>query len=152
MIKINFDFKETLDKILGGEAHSYCYQCGACVGDCPAARYSENFNPRLIVLKTMIGQGEELTAKGSIIWECTNCFNCWERCPQNVRPIEVIIALKTMSTALGNSPDKIGMMVEAVMKTGRTAVITNLTHKIRNQFGLKPLNDLNVDELNKIVS
>ena len=96
MITINFDFKKKLDKIIGGELHSYCFQCGACVGDCPAARYSKNFNPRLIVLNTILGHYEELLQENSVIWECTNCYNCYERCPQDVRPVEVIMALKNI--------------------------------------------------------
>ncbi len=40
MATINFQFREELNAIHGGEGHNYCFQCGACVGDCPAARYS----------------------------------------------------------------------------------------------------------------
>lgn len=154
MIKINFDFKEKLDKIIGGEMHSYCFQCGACVGDCPAARYSENFNPRLIMLKTILGQHEELIGENSIIWECTNCFNCYERCPQDVRPIEVIMALKNMTTSKNNNPDVVTQMVAAVEKTGRTVILTTATQRIREKLGLKPVSELTsaVDELKKIIA
>jgi len=39
---------------------SFCYQCGACVGDCPATTYSQEFNPREIMLKVLYGLGDEL--------------------------------------------------------------------------------------------
>jgi len=51
--KLDFAFREKLNKIIGGEHHNYCYQCGACVAACPAARFSDEFNPRDILLMTL---------------------------------------------------------------------------------------------------
>jgi len=62
---INYQFKKKLNSTLGGEAHSYCYQCGACVGDCPAAMYSVDFNPREILLQALLGDEEALTKEDS---------------------------------------------------------------------------------------
>jgi len=151
MAVLNFDFKNKLDQIIGGNNHSYCFQCGACVGDCPAARYSEKFNPRLIMLKTIHGQYEELIQENSVIWECTNCYNCYERCPQDVRPVEVISALKNLATLQQTNPPITNQMVDAVLKTGRTVVITQTSQKIRKNLGLKPLDEVPVDEIRRII-
>jgi heterodisulfide reductase subunit C len=150
MADINFTFKKELDKVIGGEMHSYCFQCGACVGDCPAARYSEKFNPRVIMLKAILGHSEELLEENSVIWECTNCFNCYERCPQDVRPVSVIIALKNMTAAKKTNPDKVRNMVDAVIKTGRTVALTPAAQRIREQLGLKPVSEDVFDELREI--
>ena len=94
MKKVNYKFREELNEVLGGFSHNYCYQCGACVADCPAHRFLAEFNPRTIILQALYGFEEDLIGPDSHIWNCTNCFNCYERCPQSVNPIEVIIALK----------------------------------------------------------
>ena len=151
MIQPDFNFKKELDAVIGGEMHSYCYQCGACVGDCPAARYSEQFNPRLIMLKAILGQYEELLVQDSIIWECTNCYNCYERCPQDFRPVEVIVALKNMSTVKNTNPDKIDHMVKSVREGGRTVLMTQMAQRIRSELGLEPLKPASVKELEKII-
>ena len=150
MAEINFKFKNELDRVLGGEMHSYCFQCGACVGDCPAARYSERFNPRVIMLKAILGQYEELLEENSVIWECTNCFNCYERCPQDVRPVSVIMALKNMTAVRNTNPDKVKKMVNAVLTTGQTVVLTQAAQRIRQELGLKPVSQKMSDELKEI--
>ena len=38
-VQIDFAARRRLEKVLGGNRVSYCYPCGACVGDCPSARF-----------------------------------------------------------------------------------------------------------------
>ena len=111
---VDFEKRRKLEEILGAEQLSYCYQCGACVGDCPSARFYSIFNPREIMLRALIGDIEELTKKESIIWKCSNCYNCYERCPQDVRPVEVIIALKNLSTQSDSASDEISNKIRAL--------------------------------------
>ncbi len=150
MTEINFAFKELVDSIIGGDHHSHCMQCAACVGDCPAAKYSDRFNPRQIMLMVITGMEEELLAEGSMVWECTNCYNCVERCPQDVRPAEVIVALKNLSTQRKHNPEKVDKMVEAVLMTGRTTMTTSAVNRIRGELGLKDVEDPPVEELKKL--
>ena len=103
-IELDGAFRERLGQVLEGDGVSYCYQCGACVGDCPTARFSEDFNPRTIMMQVLYGMEEELIGGGSVIWQCSNCFTCFDRCPQDVKPIEVIIALKNLMTERGLAP------------------------------------------------
>jgi len=152
MVVIDFTFKEKLDRLIGGELHSYCYQCGACVGDCPAAKYSKQFNPRKIMLMAQMGMKEKLVCKDSIVWECTNCYNCYERCPQDVRPVEVIVALKNMITEEGLEPDDVKKIVDSVKKNGRTVDISNLVNRRRTELGLKPLEEIPLELIKKIFS
>lgn len=139
MIELGFDFREKLNATIGGDHHSYCFQCGACVGDCPTARYSDLFNPRLIVLRSIFGQEEELTREDSIIWLCTNCYNCYERCPQDVRPVEVIMALKNLATRRANNPEKVQELVSSINRDSRTVILTSATDRRRESLGLKPV-------------
>jgi heterodisulfide reductase subunit C len=45
-LPIDHSFKDELGLVLEGDGVNYCYQCGACVGDCPTARFTDRFNPR----------------------------------------------------------------------------------------------------------
>ncbi len=153
-VTIDFQFKKLVEKIVDGVLVNYCYQCGACVGDCPSARYVPGFNPREIMLAVLYGLGEELVGPASPAWKCTNCYNCYERCPQNVKPVEIIIALKNIMAERGVFPEKaqVAELVKTVLETGRTAPVTAMTKKLREGLGLAPLGPLAVEELNKIIS
>ncbi len=146
-----FEFREKLNAVAEGFRHNYCYQCGACVGDCPAANYSERFNPRLILLKALLGFEEELISPDSEIWECTNCYTCSERCPQDVRPVDVIIALKNLCARLGKAPDLVHKVSDTVLVSGITTKVTSLTERRRAELGLPPMHEAPVDELKRIV-
>jgi heterodisulfide reductase subunit C len=144
---INYEFKKKLDSTLGGEAHSLCYQCGACVGDCPAAMYSKDFNPREILLQALLGDEDALTGENSPIWNCTNCYTCYERCPQAVRPVEVIIALKNICFEKVTSAPEVAELVKSVKSTGRTVKITSLSDRRRKELGLREVKMVPVEEL-----
>lgn len=147
---INYQFKKKLNSTLGGEAHSYCYQCGACVGDCPAAMYSVDFNPREILLQALLGDEEALTKKDSPIWNCTNCYTCYERCPQAVRPVEVIIALKNICYQKMTASPEVNQIVESVKASGRTVRITSLSDRRRKELGLGEIKSVPTDELKEL--
>ena len=149
--EINFAFREKLNGIAEGFRHNYCYQCGACVADCPANNYSDSFNPRLILLKALLGFEEELIGSNSEIWDCTNCYTCSERCPQDVRPVDVIIALKNLCVAQGKSPEVVPRIAASVYNTGYTTKVTSLSQKRRLECGLSPIRECPVDELQKLL-
>jgi heterodisulfide reductase subunit C len=148
--KIDFSFREKLDGIAEGHRHNFCYQCGACVADCPAGMYSDHFNPRLILLKTLLGFEDELIRPDSEIWDCTNCYTCAERCPQDVRPVDVIIALKNLCVRTGNAPELILKTSDPVLESGITTIVTPVVDRRRQEMGLAPVGTYAVDELKKI--
>jgi heterodisulfide reductase subunit C2 len=149
MKKVNYEFREKLNSVLGGFSHNYCFQCGACVADCPAHRFMDAFNPRNIMLQALYGLEEDLIGPETLIWNCTNCYNCYERCPQDVHPIKVIIALKNMAREKGVRPQAVDSILERVRKTGQTVLATDLIKRRREELNLpefKPAlqNDLEI--------
>jgi len=150
-IAIDHTFREQLGLVLEGDGVSYCYQCGACVGDCPSARFSEDFNPRNIMLAVLYGMKDEVLGENSPIWMCSNCFTCFDRCPQDVKPIEVIIALKNLMAKEGRMPRGVDKMVEGLLSTGRSAMVTGATHRRRTELGLPDLPEVDVEELHKLL-
>jgi heterodisulfide reductase subunit C len=151
VVKVDFDFRRQLAKKVEGNLASFCYQCGACVGDCPAATYSDTFNPREIMLKVLYGLGEELMVEDSVLWECTNCYNCAERCPQDVKPAEVIISLKNMLADLNIYPSAASKIIETFEKTGRTTPLSPAVDRQRDRFGLPPIQPVPMDEISKLL-
>jgi len=139
VVKVNFRFRRELAEKIEGNLASFCYQCGACVGDCPAAMYCDEFNPREIMLKVLYGLNEELLREDSVLWLCTNCYNCHERCPQDVKPVEVIISLKNMLADLDIYPQGVTRIIGAFEETGRTVPYNPAIDKRRAQFGLPPM-------------
>lgn len=150
-VVVDFRFREKLNKITGGKHHNYCYQCSACVAVCPAARFTEKFNPRIILLKALLGMEEALIGENSPIWLCTNCYSCYERCPQDVRPIEVIIALKNMAVEKGTAPANLSKLSENIAETGMSVKVSSAVHRRRQELGLPELKTLPLEELKKIL-
>jgi heterodisulfide reductase subunit C len=150
-IKVDFRFREKLNKIQGGKHHNYCYQCSACVAVCPAARFTQEFNPRVILLKALLGMEEALTGEDSPIWLCTNCYSCYERCPQDVRPIEVIIALKNMAVQRQKAPASLAKLSENIAQTGVSVTVTSAVNRRRQELGLPPLKTMPIEELKEIL-
>jgi heterodisulfide reductase subunit C len=150
-IQVDHSFRERLGMVLEGDGVNYCYQCGACVGDCPTARFSEKFNPRNIMLAVLYGMEDELLGDDSPIWMCSNCFTCFDRCPQDVKPIEVIIALKNLMGEQGHAPKGVAETATRILTTGRSAMVTAATHRRREELGLPPLPELDTDPLRTLV-
>lgn len=151
VVRVNFDFRRELAEKIEGNLAGFCYQCGACVGDCPATTYSSAFNPREIMLKVLYGLGDELLTEDSILWQCTNCYNCHERCPQEVKPVEVIISLKNMLTDRGICPDPVAKIIATFEQTGRTTPLSPAVDRQRERFGLPPLSPVPMDEIQKLI-
>lgn len=151
VVRVDFGFRRELAKKVEGNLAGFCYQCGACVGDCPATTYSDAFNPREIMLKVLYGLGEELLTEESILWQCVNCYNCHERCPQEVKPVEVIISLKNMLADRGIYPDAVGKVIKAFEETGRTTPVNPAVVRQRERFGLPPLSPVPMEEIHKLI-
>jgi heterodisulfide reductase subunit C len=146
-VRIDHGFRERLGLVFESDGVSYCYQCGACVGDCPSARFSADFNPRRIMLAVLYGLEDEVLGENSPVWQCSNCFTCYDRCPQEVKPIEVIIALKNLMGEQGTEPAGVASTADRILTTGRSAIVTAATHRRREELGLPPLPELDTGPL-----
>lgn len=152
VVRVDFSFRRELAEKVEGNLASFCYQCGACVGDCPAATYSGGtFNPREVMLMVLYGLGDELLRPDSVLWQCTNCYSCHERCPQEVKPVEVIISLKNMLADRGFAPAAAERVIETFEATGRTVPPSPAIDKQRAKFGLPPLPEIPIEEIAAIL-
>lgn len=150
MVTISPDLRQRVGDILSEPFYNFCLQCGACVSDCPGHLYVEEFNPREIVLGVLLGKEEELVRPDSIIWKCTNCYTCSERCPQDVQPIEIIIALKNIAMQDGKAPKVLDALLRTVRKTGRAFPIAGMVARRRAEMGLGDLTPAPMEEIRKL--
>lgn len=151
MHKTDPGFKERLSTVESAGQLGYCYQCSACVAECPSARHCEGFNPREIVLASLLGVAGYLTDKDSVIWQCATCYKCYERCPQGTHPVEVITALKNIAYELGNAPDDVVALRETVKENGTVIVPSEAIEKRRTELGLGKAPSAPPGELKKIL-
>ncbi|MFB0515853.1 MAG: 4Fe-4S dicluster domain-containing protein [Candidatus Neomarinimicrobiota bacterium] len=149
---INFSFRERLNETLSGRHHNYCYQCGACVSYCPVVNYAPEFNPRMILLMAMFGLEDRLISADSVIWKCTNCYTCYERCPQDVRPVEVITALKNICVERGLAPALIEEYSKGILTTGMSAPLSSAIESRREKFGLPEFKMGGYSEMKKLLA
>ena len=96
-------FKEIVDeaKALGGESAKLCYLCGMCDTVCPWNRVS-SFSMRKLIREASFGVSET-----DEIWRCTTCGRCPDRCPRDVKQIDVTVSLRRMATEYNIFPPSV---------------------------------------------
>ena len=96
-------------KEAGGDAFTYCYQCGKCDVVCPWNRVTQ-FSIRKIMVQAALGVPEiELDE----IWKCTTCGRCPSLCPRGVDQIEVGVAIRRIAAAYDVFPASVGAYTTA---------------------------------------
>jgi quinone-modifying oxidoreductase subunit QmoC len=78
----------------GGSSVARCYQCATCSSVCELAPEDAPF-PRRQVLWAQWGLTDRL-ARDPSTWLCYQCNDCSERCPRDVRPGDVLQAVRSL--------------------------------------------------------
>jgi heterodisulfide reductase subunit C len=124
-----------------GEHKPYnCFQCIRCTSGCPSMKMLE-LKPHEIVSLVKLGFVEEVMNSG-IIWTCAQCLKCKERCPQEVAPVDLILALRNLAVEIeAEVPEgilrNVSMIIETGFILGPQEVITRKLKKFdRQKLGL----------------
>lgn len=72
-----------------------CIQCGRCAATCPMALAGLDYFIKKIVHASILGL-KEVFLEDSSIWGCQSCNRCVEICPMDIKPYELILALRRM--------------------------------------------------------
>jgi Fe-S oxidoreductase len=94
-----------------------CIQCGRCTAGCPVSLRTY-LNVRRLVYDGMTGPGPKDAQERPEAWNCTTCSNCTERCPKGVKPMELIIGLRSASIERGRVTPTIRDTLESTFKHG----------------------------------
>jgi NADPH-dependent glutamate synthase beta subunit-like oxidoreductase len=92
--------KELQEKLLDNEKLKYCFECGICTASCPMTELTQNhYNPR-ITLETIFLNPEKALSKPDI-WLCGWCYRCYKRCPNKLKPPEILLFVKALAVEKG---------------------------------------------------
>lgn len=148
--KADQSFIKDLEKLPGGEDLRYCYQCGVCISSCPIARYLSEYKPAQIVRMAVYGLKDELFASRNI-WLCSTCYACLERCPEGVRPADIIRAIANLAFKEGIVHIAFKESATNILKTGKMFEVPEIRKKKREKVGLPKLPEVNIDEVQKLL-
>ncbi|MFX1465444.1 MAG: 4Fe-4S dicluster domain-containing protein [Promethearchaeota archaeon] len=128
-----------------------CYQCGTCTGSCPVARFGgEEFSPRNIIRLITLGD-RDAVLHNPLIWLCTNCYVCLERCPQDVKPPEVFVHLRNIAAKEDILPDAWPDIAANILTFGLMNEVGEYENKIRqSRFKLPELPKPDSDTMKKL--
>ncbi len=128
-------FTRKLGKGLGASDLNKCFQCSVCVASCPVREIEAEFNPRRIMKLAKLGL-KDLVLQSEFIWLCSMCFMCQERCPQDVRPPQVMTVLRNIATEEGYAPPNLLKLIDVLSENGRTYPVDDFTEDERDDRGL----------------
>ena len=149
--KLDPKFKDEVSKFPGGQNIKRCYQCGTCNVGCPVREIEEKYNPRKIIRMTVLGMKERVLSS-DFIWLCSACYTCRERCPQDVRLVEVMNALKNLAVKEGYIHSSFAKRVELINTHGKLFPVSQFDNTKRKELGLPqiPPENKEVQELFRI--
>jgi heterodisulfide reductase subunit C len=143
------NFKYEVAKRPGGENIKACFACGTCSAGCPVREIDDKYNPRKIIRMVLLGMRERVLSS-DFIWLCSTCYTCYERCPQDVRLVEVMNVLKNMAAEAGYLPGALTMQMKLLKDFGRLYEIDDFDNRKRIKLGL-PSVKMHPEEISKII-
>jgi heterodisulfide reductase subunit C len=146
---VDGSFKYEVAGMIGGEGVLRCLKCGACSGGCPVGSVID-YRARKVLGNVLLGLKDQVL-HGDDLWLCAACFTCEERCVQEVNFTDVITVLRNMASREGYAAPGYVAMAKTVMENGRVSRATRQVDKMREQLGLPPLQEPNMEQLGKIL-
>ncbi len=128
-----------------------CLQCAICTGSCPAARVVEGYNPREFILRYILDGEQDEVLKKDILWFCTTCQACRERCPHEINVTGLLTHITNLAARRGNLPDSLREQIGLLLETGWSIQATSRADRIRKELGLKPLKRPDTSEISQIL-
>ena len=92
-----------------GSALNTCMQCGACTAVCELSS-DQNVFPRKQMILAAWGMKDQLMSDPNI-WKCHQCGDCTESCPREVKPGEILVALRKQQYLFYARPAAIARMI-----------------------------------------
>ena len=138
LTKSDARFLRRLSQEFGASELNACFQCGVCTASCPIRELDDTFNPRKIMKLAKLGLKDQVL-NNEFIWLCSMCFICLERCPQDVRPPDVMTVLRNMAAKEGLAPPNLMKLVQILAEKGRIYEIDDFIEDERDDRELPPV-------------
>ncbi len=127
-----------------------CYQCGMCTGGCPVAYVKPEYNPRRMLEAIILGQYAEILSS-EMLWLCTSCHSCLERCPQKIEVSELLIDLRNLAAEKGNIPKLLLERARRIADTGQSTPISKASLIWRDKLDLPSISPVDIKEVRAIL-
>lgn len=128
------DFAKEIRKY-GGKDVMTCLQCGNCTGVCPIS-LKIDYKTRNIIKCCQFGLKKYTLGTR---WVCATCYRCYEHCPADLNPAEVMIALRHIAIREGIIPPFVKTAASNLVHFGQSVKPDAEIDKIRVELGLKPV-------------
>ncbi|HUV60940.1 MAG TPA: 4Fe-4S dicluster domain-containing protein [Thermoplasmata archaeon] len=125
------DFAKEIVKY-GGKDVMTCLQCGNCTGVCPIS-LKIDYKTRSIIKYCQFGLKKFTLGTR---WVCATCYRCYEHCPADINPAEVMIALRHIAIREGVIPPFIKVAATNLVKYGQSVKPDPEIEKIRKELEL----------------
>lgn len=123
-----------------------CFACGMCVAGCPVGYHAPEYN-----LVQNLWDAYNLDELSPTLWWCATCYTCQDRCPHDVRMVEIIFLLQRMYAERYGRPEFIDSLVKLVERGGYMGDINAGLNRRREQMGLPPLSTEIGDEIGEVL-
>ena len=128
-----------------------CLQCAICTGSCPSASVVEGYNPREIILRYILDGRQDEVIASELIWACTTCGVCRERCPHDIPVPGLLTTIMNMAARKGNLPHKLRAGIRLLAETGWAIQATSRTNRLRRELGLAPLRKRDAGAIRRVL-
>ena len=116
-----------------------CYQCGTCVSSCAAGLVNPQQNIRKLIQNLISTADESELMQNPLLWLCTNCYQCEDRCPEGIPLTTLLIRLRNMAVEKGFIPASVQKEIETLAAHGFTYPPAKSIISRRKQLGLPDL-------------
>lgn len=113
----------------------YCFNCSTCVSGCPASHGDPPLLVRNLARKVILGLEEELL-EDDTPWACVSCSKCEEMCPMDVKPFELVLAIRQWQCR--NDETLVPPAIVEIYQRGYTQAVGANT-ELRESLGLPEL-------------
>jgi heterodisulfide reductase subunit C len=70
------------------------------------------------------------------LWLCTTCYSCTDRCPRDIAPTDVIMAMRNLAFKRDIIPVNFLKTVQSIYKTGHGVPNNDVNRAAREKIGL----------------
>jgi heterodisulfide reductase subunit C2 len=117
-----------------GDLH-HCFNCSTCLSGCPASHGDPPLLVRNLARMVILGLEEQLLNEDTP-WACVSCSKCEEMCPMDVKPFEMILAIRQWQSA--NDETRVPPSIVEIYKRGYTQAV-GVNTELRDKLGLPEL-------------
>ncbi|MFX0107913.1 MAG: 4Fe-4S dicluster domain-containing protein [Candidatus Hodarchaeota archaeon] len=142
---LDAEFTKEVSKLIGGQDLTACFQCAKCSAGCPV---SDKVNIQVHELMRMLLFGLKEVLETDMVWLCTTCYTCQERCPQGIDITDIIFGLKNMAFKKGITPPGYLAARKSLYDTGRLYEPTDWE---REDLELDDVPELNIEDTKKVL-